>query len=80
MGIVTDNKGNVVGEFADTLEDWKQAAEVEAGLRREFQEKLSDVITWLRRNANSEKEPKARAAFIEAHNAALKIAEGRNED
>lgn len=37
MGTITDSKGNVVGEFADTLEDWKQAAQVEARIRRELQ-------------------------------------------
>jgi hypothetical protein len=33
------------------------------------------IVSWLRANANAENEPKARAAFIEAHNAALKICE-----
>lgn len=33
------------------------------------------ITNWLRRNASAEKEPKARAAFVEAHNAALKILE-----
>jgi hypothetical protein len=33
------------------------------------------IVSWLRANANAEKEPKARAALIEAHNAALKICE-----
>lgn len=31
------------------------------------------ILSWLQRNANAEKEPKARAAFIEAHNAAMAI-------
>ena len=80
MGTITDRSGKVVGEFAETLEDWKQAAEVEAGIRREFQEKLSAVLAWLRGNAAAEKEPKTKAAFVEAHNAALKIAEGRDKE
>jgi hypothetical protein len=37
MGTITDRTGNVVGKFAETLEDWKQAAQVEAGIRRELQ-------------------------------------------
>lgn len=39
MATITDAKGNVIREEPDTLEDWKQAAEVEAKLRREFQQK-----------------------------------------
>lgn len=35
------------------------------------------ICNWLRRQATAEKEPKARAAFIEAHNTALAIKEGR---
>lgn len=38
---------------------------------------LKEAANWLRRQANAEKEPKARAAFIEAHNAILALAEGR---
>ncbi len=34
---------------------------------------IKDLQSWLRRNANAEKEPKARAAFIEAHNAVAEI-------
>ena len=45
------------------------------GLALGGQTKLSAILIWLRRNANAEKEPKARAAFIEAYNAVLKIAE-----
>lgn len=37
MGTITDNTGNVIGTFEDTLEDWRQAAQVEAKLRRELQ-------------------------------------------
>ena len=59
------------GQLAE-IERLKDAGKVAA-------ERLSAVLAWLRGNANAEKEPKARAAFIEAHNAALKIAEGRNE-
>jgi hypothetical protein len=36
---------------------------------------LMEAHTWLRRQASTEKEPKARAAFVEAANAILKIAE-----
>lgn len=39
-------------------------------------EGLKEAANWLRRQANAEKEPKARAAFIEAHNAILALAEG----
>ena len=42
-----------------------------------LEERLSHIVSWLRGQANSEKEPKAKAAFIEAHNAVLGIAEGR---
>ena len=48
MGTITDAKGNKVGEFADTLEDWKQAAEVEAGIRRELQAKLAAIEAGLK--------------------------------
>ncbi len=41
MGTITDNKGNFVGAFEDTLEDWKQAAGCEAKLRREFQDECA---------------------------------------
>jgi hypothetical protein len=46
-------------------------------IRREIDEKLNAIIWWLRRNADAERDPKVRAAFIEAHNAALKIKEGK---
>ncbi len=36
---------------------------------------LDGVLAWLRRNANAEREPQARAAFVEAYNAALAIRE-----
>lgn len=51
MGTITDSKGNMVGEFADTLEDWKQAAKVEASNRRELQIENAKLIVWLRRHA-----------------------------
>ncbi len=38
---------------------------------------LKKAANWLRRNANAEKEPKARAAFIEAHNAILAMVNAR---
>lgn len=38
---------------------------------------LMEAANWLRRQANAEKEPKAKAAFVEAHNAILALAEGR---
>ena len=37
MTTVIDRHGNVIAVAPDILEDWKQAAEVEAGIRREFQ-------------------------------------------
>lgn len=40
--------------------------------------KHDHIINWLRRNANAETKPESRAAFIEAHNAAKAIAEGRD--
>lgn len=40
--------GNVVGEFADTLEDWRQAATVEAKLRRELQDENAKLRALLR--------------------------------
>jgi hypothetical protein len=51
MGTITDSKGNVVGEFADTLEDWRQAAQVEAAIRRELQIENAKLLGWLRRHA-----------------------------
>jgi hypothetical protein len=51
MGIITDRDGKVVGEFVDTLEDWKLAAEVEAGIRREFQDKLAQIASVCDDNA-----------------------------
>lgn len=41
MGTITDQHGRVIAEFADTLEDWRQAATVEARVRREFQVKFA---------------------------------------
>ena len=43
----------------------------------EADERGRRVRNWLRGQANAEREPKAKAAFIEAHNAALAIIEGR---
>ena len=37
MPTITDRKGNILAEEPDTLEDWRQAAQVEAGIRKEFQ-------------------------------------------
>lgn len=48
MTTITDSKGNVIREEPDTLEDWKQAAEVEAGLRREFQKKYERLRARVR--------------------------------
>lgn len=48
----------------------QEAAEAEAEAMREA---LDQTILWLRRNASAEQENKSRSAFIEAHNAALKI-------
>lgn len=42
------------------------AAEVDTGTAQH-------MLQWLSRNATAEKEPKAKAAFVEAHNACLKI-------
>ena len=62
MATVTDRHGNVIREEPDTLEDWKQAAQVEAGIRREFhaasrrlraalsEENLTKVYTMARGN------------------------------
>lgn len=55
MGIITNNKGEVVGEFEDTLEDWRQAAKVEAKLRREVQAE-NVVLTRRLAEAGREKE------------------------
>lgn len=41
-------------------------------------DKAKNILNWLKRNANAEKEPKTRKAFIEAHNAALTIIENRD--
>ncbi len=49
MGVITDREGNVIRKFPDTLRDWKQAAQVEASLRREFQEKLATAQAALKR-------------------------------
>lgn len=38
---------------------------------------LKEAANWLRRQANAENDPKAKAAFVEAHNAILALAEGR---
>ena len=43
-------------------------------------ERAWGVRQWLRRNASAEREPAAKAAFVEAHNAALAILEGRYDD
>jgi len=43
MAVITDRDGNVLREVEDTLADWRQAATVEAKLRREFQEKAEEL-------------------------------------
>jgi hypothetical protein len=43
MGTITNAKGEIVGTFDDTLEDWKQAAEIEAQIRREAQEEIKQL-------------------------------------
>ena len=48
MATVTDRHGNVIREEPDTLEDWKQAAQVEAGIRREFHAKIGRLRATLR--------------------------------
>jgi hypothetical protein len=53
------------------------AAHVDIAIGAARIEGLKEAANWLRRQANAEKEPKARAAFIEAHNAILAKAEGR---
>lgn len=40
-------------------------------------DRIQQAMNWLRQNAGAEREPKARAALIEAHNAMLAIVEGR---
>ena len=42
-------------------------------MRDEAADTIEQIISWLRRNANAEQEPKAKAALIEAHNAILRI-------
>lgn len=44
MATITDRAGKVIHTEPDTLEDWKQAAEVEAGLRREFQQEAARLL------------------------------------
>lgn len=68
---------------SSTVDEWKTHAqrwETEANdlLRQNelLQERLDHAVSWLRRQANAEKEPKAKAAFVEAHNALLAIAQG----
>lgn len=54
----------------DTLIDRCKAAE----------QRNADMLNWLRRQANAEKDPTMRATFIEAHNALKQIArEVRND-
>lgn len=43
-----------------------------AGRKEAFRE----AANWLRRQASAENDPKAKAAFVEAHNAILSMAEG----
>jgi hypothetical protein len=49
-------------------------------LTLQLRERLEHVIAWLRAQANAEKTPDARKTFIEAHNVALAIKEGRYDD
>ena len=51
MGEITNNKGEVIGTFEDTLEDWRQAAQVEAKLRREFQAENEQLREHIRLQA-----------------------------
>ena len=74
MGTITDSKGNMVGEFADTLEDWKQVAQVEASNRRELQIENAKLIGWLRRHARFNEQLTDRVewreimSFLDDHN------------
>ncbi len=52
MGVITDREGNVIRKFPDTLRDWKQAAQVEASIRRDLQEKLDAALAVLKRADN----------------------------
>lgn len=56
----------------DAVEQEAEAARQEGRI-----DGLKEAANWLRQQANAETEPKARAAFIEAHNAILSLAEGR---
>lgn len=50
MTLITDSKGNVIREEPETLEDWKQAAQVEARIRRELQDEnrrlRGEIESW----------------------------------
>lgn len=48
------------------------AAEIER-----LQDRQRQMLNWLRHNANAETEVNMHAAFVEAHNVCLAIAEGR---
>lgn len=53
---------------------WSSADEEQAEGRKDG---LKQAANWLRRQANAETDPKVKAAFVEAHNAILALAEGR---
>lgn len=64
MATITDAKGNVIRTEPDMLEDWRQAAQVEAGLRREFQ----DEVERLRKILSAVQDAlKARGLFAFEH-------------
>lgn len=58
---------------------WSRADEdIQEGRVKGRKEGLLEAANWLRRQANAEDDLKSKAAFIEAHNAILALAEGRN--
>ena len=54
----------------ENYDKWKARAEA-------AEKRLNGCRQWLRANSNAERNPDARAAFIEAHNAILAIIEDR---
>jgi hypothetical protein len=73
----------VARQFIRTEDHCRVLMASNAGLTSEMlrlRERLEQIVAWLRAQANSEHRPKIQMAFVEAHNAALAIKEGRADD
>lgn len=75
-GIVNNIDARSLGRIADELEEWKQAAGVEAGLRREYVDKCAALVKLLEAVAAAKMPGEARRISREGINAVVSIPSG----